>query len=265
MNFRTFIKHYRYLFLISTIYLLSFVGIGLIIAGYASPWWLLAALIQSKWVQLIGHSIGMHRYFTHRAFKASPVWHQIMCWVSVLLGTGSPISYSRNHRLHHKVTDQKNDLHSPVNDGFWKTFFGRWEFHSLPWFMSKGNVLVRDWIKDPTCRLIDKQYYRIWSALIIFGLVIYWPVGLYMIIMPSFIYHLELNIFVNAVGHTYGYRNFDTNDRSTNNKWVSWWTLGEGLHNNHHAKQSAYDFAMKDDEFDPSGWFIKKFILKSKT
>lgn len=260
MNVKTFITHYRYLFLISTIYLVSFVGIGLVIAGYVSPWWLLAALVWSKTVQFIGHSIGMHRYFTHRAFNTSPTWHQIMCWSSVLLGTGSPIAYSRNHRLHHRNTDKENDLHSPVNDGVFKTLIGRWEFHSLPWFMSKGNILVRDWIKDPTCRLIDKYYYKIWVALILVGFVINWQVGLYLILFPAFIYHVELNIFVNAVGHTWGYRNYDTDDRSTNNKWVSWWTLGEGLHNNHHAKPLLYDFAIKPDEFDPSGWFIRKFM-----
>jgi stearoyl-CoA desaturase (delta-9 desaturase) len=152
-------------------------------------------------------------------------------------------------------------LHSPVNDGIIKTLLGRWEFHTLEWFMSKKTVIVRDWVKDPTCRWIDKQFYRIWFALIILAMMIDWQIAFYLILMPAFIYHVELNIFVNTVGHTWGYRNFHTSDRSQNNKWVSWWTLGEGLHNNHHANSRLYDFAVAPGEFDPSGWFIDRFMI----
>lgn len=257
----SFINNYRYLTLMLLFYISSFVGIVLVFMGHASGWWLLAGLVWSKIFQFFGHSIGMHRYFTHRAFKTNKFWHQVMCWSSLLLGTGSPIAYSRNHRLHHKVVDTPDDLHSPTNDGIVKTFLGRWEFHSLDWFMSRKTVIVRDWVKDPTCRFIDRQYYRLWSALIIVSFLVDWRIGLYMVMFPAFIYHVELNIFVNTVGHTWGYRNFKTKDTSTNNRWVSWWTLGEGLHNNHHAHARLYDFAVTKTEFDPSGWFIDRFML----
>lgn len=259
---KIYINHHRYLWLLSFIYITSIIGIGLVLLGYASPWLLLAGLLWSKTFQFFGHSIGMHRYFTHRAFDTSKFWHQVMCWTSVLLGTGSPISYTRNHRFHHKVVDTPQDLHSPVNDGEFKTFVGWWEFHTTPWFLNKGSVMVRDWIKDPTCKFIDKYFYKIWVALIVSSFLINWQFAVYMVLFPAFIYHVELNIFVNCVGHTWGYRNYNTRDRSKNNQWVSWWTLGEGLHNNHHAKAWLYDFATRSGEFDPSGWFIKKFMAK---
>lgn len=257
----TFIKNYRYLALLGVIYAGGLSGIALVMLGHASAWWLLAGLVWSKIFQFLGHSIGMHRYFTHRGFETSQFWHQVMCWSSVLLGTGSPIGYSRNHRLHHRVVDTPDDLHSPANDGFVPTALGRWEFRTLRWFMSKKTVMVRDWVKDPTCRFIDKQFYRIWTVMIVLGLLINWQAAVFLLLFPAFMYHVELNLFINAIGHTWGYRNFETTDRSHNNRWINWWLLGEGLHNNHHAHPGRYDHAMKDGEFDPSGWFIKQFMI----
>jgi stearoyl-CoA desaturase (delta-9 desaturase) len=40
---------------------------------------------------------------------------------------------------------------------------------------------------------------------------------------------------VNSAAHTWGYRTWPVDDRSTNNWWVALMTFGEGWHNNHHA------------------------------
>jgi fatty-acid desaturase len=37
-------------------------------------------------------------------------------------------------------------------------------------------------------------------------------------------------------------------------------SLGEGLHNNHHAHAQLYNFAVKKGESDISAWFIEKFL-----
>jgi stearoyl-CoA desaturase (delta-9 desaturase) len=83
---------------------------------------------------------------------------------------------------------------------------------------------------------------------------------LYLLALPSLIYHVELNVWVNCVGHSWGYRNFNTADQSRNNQWVQTVSLGEGLHNNHHAYAKLYDFAIKKGESDISAWFIEKFL-----
>ena len=38
---------------------------------------------------------------------------------------------------------------------------------------------------------------------------------------------------------------------------------GEGLHNNHHYKQTALNTAFKPGEFDPT-WFVLKWIFLDK-
>jgi stearoyl-CoA desaturase (delta-9 desaturase) len=255
-----FIKPNRYRLLLGTIYLISFIGIGLVIAGVYSAWWLLAGLIWSKIIQLIGHSIGMHRYFSHKSFNTTLRGEKVMAWFSFLLGVGSPIQYARNHRQHHRVSDQPSDWHSPKNDGKLYTALGLWEFNSLKWFMERGGITPRDLLVHPTYMFIHTYYYQMWIALLIASALISLPLMLFLVALPSLIYHIELNVFVNFTGHCIGYRNFETTDTSRNNNIVQWWTLGEGLHNNHHAVMRLYDFAVLPEEFDVSAFIIDKFF-----
>lgn len=245
---------------LTLIYIISFYAIGLVIFGDVSAWWLLAGLVWSKIIQLIGHSIGMHRYFSHKSFNTTPAGEKLMAWTSFLLGVGSPIQYARNHRQHHKVSDQPSDWASPKNDGKLYTALGIWEFNSLSWFMERGGMTPRDLIIHPTYKFIHDYYYVMWTALLAITATINWHLMLYLIALPSLIYHFELNMFVNCSGHSWGYRNFNTPDDSRNSMLVQWWTLGCGLHNNHHAHAQLYDFAVKKGESDVSAWFIEKFL-----
>lgn len=245
---------------LSLVYIIAFVGVGLVVFGTVSLWWILAALVWSKIIQLIGHSCGMHRYFSHKSFNTTLMGENLMAWTSVLLGVGSPLQYARNHRQHHKVTDKPTDWHSPKNDGKLYTALGIWEFNSLSWFMARGGMTPRDLISHPTYRYIHDNYYQIWGILAFWLCLIDWHLAVYMLALPSLIFHIELNVWVNCVGHSWGYRNFETDDTSRNNQWVQTFSLGEGLHNNHHANAQLYDFAVKKGESDISAWFIDKFL-----
>jgi stearoyl-CoA desaturase (delta-9 desaturase) len=55
---------------------------------------------------------------------------------------------------------------------------------------------------------------------------------------------------VNSVTHLWGYRNYDTDENSTNNIFVGLWSNGEGWHNNHHAQPRAAAHGHKWWEFD---------------
>jgi stearoyl-CoA desaturase (Delta-9 desaturase) len=245
-------KQQKFRWFLITVYLLSFFAIGLVIFGKASPWWLLAGLLWSKYIQLIGHSIGMHRYFSHRGFKTTPFKHKFIAWHSLLLGVGSPIQYAGQHRAHHKFVDTDKDWTGPRQVGALKTALGLWEFNGHNLVKTKGFCPARDWLKDKTCKFIHDHYYHIWGiASIVF---------LFLLALPSFIYHLELNLFVNWTGHAIGYRNFNTDDTTRNLMWVQYWTLGEGLHNNHHAYGNMYDFGTHVGEPDFSARVIERFF-----
>ncbi len=56
--------------------------------------------------------------------------------------------------------------------------------------------------------------------------------------------------FVNSATHQFGYRTYETADRSTNCWWVALLTYGEGWHNNHHAVQSSARHGLRWWEID---------------
>lgn len=260
MNLSYLIKQNKWRILLSLIYGAGLIGLLLTLTGIVSLWWLLASFITSKVIQLIGHSIGMHRYFSHKSFDTTRKWEKVMAWFSVPLGIGSPIQYARNHRTHHRTSDTPTDLHSPYNDGPIKTALGLWAFHDVNWFMNKGSEGVRDLLNDPTLRFIHNNYYPIWYITIIATALIDWHITVYLLMLPSLWFHLDVNGCVNTACHIWGYRNYEIKDWSRNLKWVAWYMAGEGYHNNHHAKPHLYYCGVKRDEFDLSGWFIEKFM-----
>jgi stearoyl-CoA desaturase (delta-9 desaturase) len=62
--------------------------------------------------------------------------------------------------------------------------------------------------------------------------------------------------FVNSATHIWGYRNYETDDDSTNLWWVGLLAFGEGWHNNHHAFQRMARHGHKWWEVDTTYWAI---------
>ena len=83
-KFNNFLKANRFRCFLGLIYLISWYGIYLLFNG-VSLWWFLAGLVWSKVIQLIGHSIGMHRYFSHRTFDTTPYGEKLMAWTQVYI------------------------------------------------------------------------------------------------------------------------------------------------------------------------------------
>ena len=66
---------------------------------------------------------------------------------------------------------------------------------------------------------------------------------------------------VNSLTHLFGYRNYDTKDKSRNFWPVAVWAYGEGWHNNHHADQRAAVHGHKWWEFDLTYQVIRVLML----
>jgi stearoyl-CoA desaturase (delta-9 desaturase) len=62
--------------------------------------------------------------------------------------------------------------------------------------------------------------------------------------------------FVNSATHIWGYRNYDTTDKSRNLWWVAVLAYGEGWHNNHHAHPRLAKAGHRWWELDPTWWAI---------
>jgi stearoyl-CoA desaturase (Delta-9 desaturase) len=64
---------------------------------------------------------------------------------------------------------------------------------------------------------------------------------------------------INGLCHAKGYRNFETDDASTNLWPIGLFVAGEELHNNHHAFPSSARFSMRRHEID-MGWLHLKVL-----
>jgi stearoyl-CoA desaturase (delta-9 desaturase) len=191
----------------------------------------------------IGICLGFHRMLTHSSFQTYRPVKWLLAWIGGLAGEGSAIDWVADHRKHHAHSDQEGDPHSP-NEGAWWSHAGwlGWKIHG-PEKEAHAKRWAPDLLKDPVVQWIDSMFLasQFVVGLTLFGLG-WWVGGSYMAwsfltwgMFVRLVLVLHATWFVNSASHMWGYRNYETTDKSRNNWWVALITYGEGWHNNHHA------------------------------
>jgi stearoyl-CoA desaturase (delta-9 desaturase) len=153
------------------------------------------------------------------------------------------------HRKHHAFTDVDGDPHSPKLLGWVTVQFGNVGlYRKVAGDPDQVHRYARDLPADRWDRVL---FDRSWLGLAIgisILVVTFGPlVGLLAAAFHAGMY-LGLNAAVNAITHTFGDRPFD--NTATNLQWLAFLTLGEGLHNNHHAAPTSAKFALNRGEID---------------
>jgi stearoyl-CoA desaturase (delta-9 desaturase) len=218
-----------------------------------------------------GVTVGFHRYFTHRAFRAKQWVRVILAVAGSLAIQGSVIQWVSDHRKHHRFSDRDGDPHSP------------WRFGSNARALTKGFVYAHvgwlfDWEK--TCEkryapelLADKvihwvsKTFPMWVAIsmlippIVGGLwswswwgaltAFFWG----SLVRVALLHHVTFAI--NSVCHIKGRRPFRTRDRSQNVWWLALPSMGESWHNFHHAEPTSARHGVRLMEFDTSAVVIR--------
>tara|TARA_B100001996_G_scaffold98656_1_gene73856 strand:+ start:1584 stop:2090 length:507 start_codon:yes stop_codon:yes gene_type:complete len=160
-------------------------------------------------------------------------------------------------------TDSDGDPHDSTK-GFWWSHIG-WMLVEVP---AKKNVhrLTPDLRKDPYFRWLDKWFIFLQIPL---GIILYnlggWSMVLWGIPLRIVsVYHMTW--FINSAAHMWGYRSFETDDRSVNNPIFGILSFGEGWHNDHHKFPTSARVGL-NGEFDLT-WqhvvLLKKFGLARK-
>ncbi len=239
--------------------------LGALAALFFFSWQRLAAMAV-LYVLAINVGIGMcyHRLLTHRGYL-TPKWVEyIMSVCATLSLEGGPIFWVSTHRVHHQLSDQEGDPHTPREGGWWAhagwILFGE-ALHA------QTEVLARyspDLGRDRFHVWLSKYH---WIPITLSGLVLLgggWyfggPVnGLAMVLWGVFLrvtLGLHATWLVNSATHLWGSRRFETRDDSRNNWWVALLTGGEGWHNNHHAHPVSARHGLAWYEVDPNFWGI---------
>ena len=237
----------------------------------AFHWADVAVLVVMYVICAFGTTIGFHRYFSHRSFRAGTGVKATLSILGCMTVQGPLTQWVTDHRKHHAFSDAEGDPHSPhaghpegcgALTGFVHAHVG-WMFSNLG--MEQGREYGKDLYDDRLVRTIDRLY-LLWVALTLLipfaigyalgGL----PLGLEALVWGGLIrvfLYQHATFAVNSICHMYGRRDYRARDESRNNWVVAFLVFGEGWHNNHHAFPASARHGLDKGQFDVSWWVIR--------
>ena len=208
--------------------------IGAVAVGWSTSalYWLVGSYL----VRMFAITAGYHRYFAHRTFKTSRVFQFVLALLAMSSAQRGVLWWASHHRHHHKYSDGPQDVHSPIQRGFWWSHVG--------WMLGERHKAthhdrIRDFAKYPELRLLNRLDLLIAVG---WGFALYFiggPTALFWGHFVSLVLAWHVTFCINSLAHVWGTRRYATDDDSRNNALLAVLTLGEGWHNNHHHYQRS--------------------------
>jgi len=209
-----------------------------------------------------------HRYFSHRAYKASRFVQFLLALVGAQGGQRGSLWWASTHRDHHKYVETLLDPHSPVSHSFFESY--------VAWFRRPGHAAcnldaIADFARFPELRWLDRYYWVPFyaGAALLFLAAHYGLLGpgidgasalLWGFYVPCCVV-LHATSMINTFGHMPslrgGYRRYDLADSSVNRPALALLTLGAGYHNNHHRYAAAARAGFAWYEIDVAYWILR--------
>lgn len=219
----------------------------------------------------LGVTVGYHRLFTHRTFRAHPAVVVVLAVLGSMAGQGAVVSWVALHRRHHECSDREGDPHSPnlSGGGFLGALRGLAHSHYLWMHRHEYPNVVHyapDLIRNRSLVRVARLYYY-WVVLglllpaLIGGLVtLSWPGAVSGLLWGGVVRMFLLEHIVWAINsflHMFGTRPYDSRENSRNGAVFALLTLGESWHNNHHAFPDSPSFGLDWYRLDPGYWLIR--------
>ncbi|MBI4368188.1 MAG: fatty acid desaturase [Candidatus Omnitrophica bacterium] len=202
-------------------------------------------------------TVGYHRLFAHRTFKANPV----VIFLSLFFGAAafeeSVFQWASQHRDHHRYVDTERDPYN-IKQGFFYAHIG--------WILFRNHTIDYRNVKDlEQNKLIMHQHrhYILWAvtASVLLPLAIGafsgHLLGAFLIGVVgriTFVHHGTF--FINSVCHYFGKSTYDVHVSAKDHWLVALLTNGEGYHSFHHRFPSDYRNGVRWYHWDPSKWAI---------
>jgi stearoyl-CoA desaturase (delta-9 desaturase) len=220
-----------------------------------------------------GVTVGFHRLFTHRSYRARRPLKLALAVAGSMAFQGPLLGWVADHRRHHVFTDVAGDPHSPhlqrpglagVVRGALHAHTG-WLFEHDP---TDPERYARDIARDPDLRRVTALF-PLWCVVSL-GLpfALGWVIGgslgtassalLWAGLVRVAVLH-EVTWSINSICHLVGRRPHDTPDRSTNVALLSVVSMGESFHNTHHAFPRSARHGLDRGQLDSSAALIGLF------
>lgn len=203
---------------------------------------------------IIGTSVGAgaHRLWSHKSYKAST---RLKIWLMLghtLGGHNSVFTWARDHRVHHKFSDQDGDPHN-TKRGFFFSHCGWLLRKKHPELIVKSSgIQFTDLYEDPVLTFQRKNYLSLYFMIGFFVPtvipIVFWNESFTNSFFITYAWRLVNTLhgtwFVNSAGHMFGDKPYDTRIKPVENWMVSFGSAGEGYHNYHHT--FPYDYATSE-------------------
>jgi stearoyl-CoA desaturase (Delta-9 desaturase) len=220
----------------------------------------------------LGITVGNHRLFTHRSFRAVRPLRVVLAAAGSMALEGSTIDWCATHRRHHAFADQFGDPHSPhlaQAAGIKGVLLGLWHGH-MGWLFEDEATDPNEWAPD---LVADEDVMRIsrnfgWFTLATFiapPLIALAITQSFWAAVTAFLWASLVRIFllhhvtwsINSICHFYGKEAYKARDESKNVWALSSLSFGESWHNNHHAFPWSARLGLKFWQVD-FGWYAIK-------
>jgi stearoyl-CoA desaturase (delta-9 desaturase) len=228
-------------------------------------WWgVLAVALALTHVAIVAVTVFLHRHQAHRALDVHPAashFFRLWLWLTTGMKTRARAAV---HRKHHAKCETAEDPHSPQRPGINRVLWGG-VFLYVKEAANRGTVerhgqgTPDDWLER-----------NVYSKFVLLGLTLTGVADVILFgIVPGVLIFVTQIVWIpfwaagviNGIGHYWGYRNWATDDASTN--IVPWGILigGEELHNNHHAFVLSARLSSKWYELDVGWMYIRALEL----
>lgn len=200
-------------------------------------------------------TIFLHRAQAHRSLELHAIpSHFFRFWLWLTTGMVTK-EFVAVHRKHHAKCETEEDPHSPQTRGIKKLLLEgvelyRAECKNMETMEKYGRGTPNDWIER---NLYTRFSWQGVALMMVIDLAFFGLIGMTVWAVQMLWIPVMATGIINGLGHWTGYRNFESQDASTN---VSIWGIiigGEELHNNHHTYPTSAKFSVKPYEFDV-GW-----------
>jgi len=214
----------------------------------------------------LGHSIGLHRGVIHKTYKTSKQFRNILVYLFVLTGLGSPLNWIK---LHYYRDYWQNRLdcpnyfaykHSIVKDYWWNLHL---QFTAKE---IKRYGIPKEELNDKWIVWLHKTWY---VHNLFFMLIVYLFTDFNSLLILMF-FRIGISIlahwYIGYASHKYGYSRYEienANESAYNDVLLGLISFGEGFHNNHHAHPTSAKFSLKWYEID-TGWYLILLLKKLK-
>lgn len=224
-----------------------------------SGWGLVLVTFVFIQISMMGVTLYLHRDQAHRAIELHPLlrhFFRMWIWMTSGMVTREWVSI---HRKHHALVEREGDPHSPKIFGLKKVLAEGSELYREE---AKNDETLEKYGRGTPDDWLERNVYARYSLLgiytvlivdvILFGAIGITIFAIQMLTMPVFAAGV-----INGLGHAKGYRNFESDDTSTNLTPIAVLVGGEELHNNHHAFPTSAKFSVRWYEFDIGWLYIK--------